>query len=62
MTDKVIVVDPAAQAREQLANDMAELKKNPPDETVPGGRYVKQDGSIQDANGKELKPAPKGKE
>jgi hypothetical protein len=28
------------------------------DETVPGGRYVKEDGSVQDAHGNVLEEAP----
>ncbi len=53
--ERIIIVDPAAQARQQLVADLRELKKNPPDRTVPGGRYAYPDGSERDAHGNVLK-------
>lgn len=58
MADQIIVVDPQAQARKQLADELAALANDPPDETVPGGRYVQQDGSVKDAHGNVLEDAP----
>ncbi len=61
MSDRVIVVDPAMQARQQIAEEMAEMAKKPLDETVPGGRYQQPDGSVRDAHGNVLDEAPKSK-
>jgi hypothetical protein len=38
--------------RQQLAREMAALKDNPLDKTVPGGRYMGADGTLKDSEGK----------
>jgi hypothetical protein len=49
-----VVLMPAEQAaREQLAEEYAQLMESPPSETVPGGEYIKADGRLVDANGRE---------
>lgn len=52
-TERIIVVDPAAQARQQLVEDMKKLKEHPLDVTVPGG-YFLVDGEPQDAEGNKI--------
>lgn len=53
MAEKVIMVNSEAEARAQLAAEMAELAKNPPSRSVPGGRY-RVGGVLVNAEGKPL--------
>lgn len=40
--------------REQLADEMVHLAANPINETVPGGKYIGEDGEAHDAEGRRL--------
>lgn len=53
-TERIIVVDPGALARQQLVEDMKRLKENPLDVTVPGG-YFLVNGKPVDADGNPVK-------
>lgn len=53
-TERIIVVDPAAQARQQLVEDMKRLKANPLDVTIPGGYFI-VNGKPVDADGNPVK-------
>lgn len=51
---RVVMVSPEQHAREQLARELEELKKNPLDRaTRPGGEYL-VDGKRVDAHGKAI--------
>ena len=57
MAENQIIVTTTAdqQARQELAAEMAKLKENPLDRTVPGGKYLGVDGKLHDAEGKPLR-------
>lgn len=61
MADRVVMVSSEAEARAQLAEEMAELSKNPPSKTVPGGKY-RVGGVEVDASGKPLKASKEDKD
>lgn len=49
---KVIMVSGEAAARQQLADEVKELRQRGRlDETVPGGRYIGVDGKLHNAHG-----------
>lgn len=54
-TERVIIVNPEQQARQQLVEDMKRLKANPIDRTIPGGYFIGADGKPHDANGEPVK-------
>lgn len=55
-----VLITSDQHAREQLAREMAAMKDNPLNETVPGGRYQGADGSFHDAEGRPLAGSAKG--
>jgi hypothetical protein len=52
-----VVLSGDQYARQQLAAEMAELAKNPLDQTVPGGKYAHPDGTLHDAHGEPVEGA-----
>lgn len=65
-TERVIIVNPEQQARQQLVEDMKRLRDNPLDKTVPGGVFKDATGDgYHNANGdpvtKDGKPVGKEK-